>query len=299
MPDFKKILSYENVIKCLSYAILILLIWASLWSIVGEAAVPPNGSLFTLLVIFIISYLFGEIISLVDLPPLLGMLIAGFIIGNTFEINLNKKYSSILRSIALIIILLRAGLGLDPKVIRKLSAVCLRLSFIPCFIEALTISIATHLLLDFPLKWGFLLGFVLAAVTPAVVVPGMITLQENQLGTDKGIPTLVIAAASVDDVIAITGFGVCLGLVFDSGSSLVWSIFKGPVEVLIGVIYGIIIGVVLWFIPSKWDSYKNKSENVLRLNILLLSGIFSLFGSESLNLGGAGALGCLVSNCLQ
>jgi NhaP-type Na+/H+ or K+/H+ antiporter len=298
MPNFKKIVRYENVIQCLSYTILILLIWASLWSIVGEAAVPPNGSLFKLLVVFVISYLFGEIISLVGLPPLLGMLIAGFIIGNAFEINLNKKYSSILRSIALIVILLRAGLGLDPKVIRKLSAVCLRLSFIPCLIEALTVSLATHLLLDFPLKWGFLLGFVLAANSPSIV-PGMITLQENQLGTDKGIPTLLIAAASVDNVIAITGFGICLGSVFYSGSSLVWSIFKGPIEVLVGVIYGIIIGVVLWFIPSKWDSYKNKSKNTLRLNILLLSGIFSLFGSASLDLGGAGALGCLVNNCLQ
>jgi NhaP-type Na+/H+ or K+/H+ antiporter len=298
MPNFKKIVSYENVIQCLSYTILILLIWASLWSIVGEAAVPPNGSLFKLLVVFVISYSFGEIISLVGLPPLLGMLIAGFIIGNAFEINLNKKYSSILRSIALVVILLRAGLGLDTKVIRKLSAICLRLSFIPCLIEALTISLATHLLLDFPLKWGFLLGFVLAAISPSIV-PGMITLQENQLGTDKGIPTLLIAAASVDNLIAITGFGVCLGLVFYSGSSLVWSIFKSPVEVLVGVIYGIIIGVVLWFIPSKWDSYKNKSKNTLRLNILLLLGIFSLFGSASLDLGGAGALGCLVNNCLQ
>ncbi len=98
----------------------------------------------------------------------------------------------------------------------------------------------------------------------------------------------MIAAASVDDVLAITGFGLCLGLVFDTNSSLVGSILKGPVEALIGVTYGVILGFILWYIPAKEDS---KS---LRISLLLLSGIFALFGSISMDLGGAGPLACLV-----
>lgn len=188
------------------------------------------------------------------------------------------------------IILLRAGLGLDPKAILKLSAVCIRLSFCPCIVETVVVAVVSHFLLDFPIVWGLLMGFVLAAVSPAVVVPGLISLQEMGYGVDKGIPTLVIAASSVDDVLAITGFGLCLGIVFDSNSSIVWNIFKGPVEALAGVGFGILIGLILWFVPQKEDS------NPLRLSLLLLSGVFALFGSISLNMGGAGPLACLVAS---
>ena len=205
--------------------------------------------------------------------------------GNAFEINLNEKLSSVLRSIALVIILLRAGMELDPKAVLKLSTVCLRLSFTPLIIEAVAVAFVSHLLLDFPIKWGFLLGFVLGAVSPAVVVPGMISLQEKGYGVDKSVPTLVIAAASIDDVMAITGFGLCLG--FDTNSSIVWSIFKGPVEALAGVAFGTFIGIILWFIPPNKDSIHQK------FTVLLLAACFAQFGSAALDMGGAGPLACL------
>ena len=214
-------------------------------------------------------------------------ILTGFVIGNAFEINLNDRISSILRSIGLIVILLRAGLELDPKAVLKLSTVCLRLSFTPLIIEAIVVAFASHLLLDFPIEWGFLLGFVLGAVSPAVVVPSMIALQEKGLGVDKSIPTIIIAAASIDDVMAITGFGICLGIVFDTNTSIVWSVFKGPVEALAGIAFGIVIGVILWFIPP------NKESIHQRLTIILLAGIFAQFGSTALDMGGAGPLACL------
>ena len=288
MSDIWKKFSYENINKYLTYVLVLLLIWGSIWSLRGEDALPPNGYLFNILLLFVVSYLSGELIKCVGLPPLLAMLITGFIIGNVFELNLDKKLSAILRSTALVIILLRAGLGLDPKAIVKLSTVCVRLSFIPCLVETLTVAVASHLLLGFPIVWGALLGFVLAAVSPAVVVPGLILLQEKGFGVDKGVPTLVIAAASIDDVLAITGFGLCIALVFDSKSSLLWNIMRGPVEVVVGVALGALIGFILWYIPS------GKTSNNQRLLILLLSGIFSLFGSLAIDMGGAGPLACLV-----
>ena len=93
-----------------------------------------------------------------------------------------------------------------------------------------------------------MLGFVVASVSPAVVVPAMITIQEKQLGAAKGIPTLIIASASIDNVLAITGFSVCLSLVFAPAAqaSFVWSILKGPTEALIGIVVGLIVGYTLW-----------------------------------------------------
>ena len=108
-------------------------------------------------------------------------------------------------------ILTQAGLGLDPLALRKLSWGVIRLAFLRCLVEAVAAAVSVHLILEFPLDWGFMLGFVIAAVTPAVVVPSMLNLQQNGLGVARGIPTLVIAAASIDDVLAISGFGVVLG----------------------------------------------------------------------------------------
>ena len=99
----------------------------------------------------------------------------------------------------------------------------IRLAFTPCLVETIIVGISSRLLFkyaldyEFPWLWGFLLGFILAAVSPAVVVPSLLELQDKGYGVVKGIPTLVIAAASVDDVLAISGFSILLGLAFQGG----------------------------------------------------------------------------------
>ncbi|MCL4129876.1 UNVERIFIED_CONTAM: hypothetical protein GTU68_064674 [Idotea baltica] len=159
---------------------------------------------------------------------------------------------------------------------------------IPCLVETSVVAVVSHLLLDFPWKWGFMLGFVLAAVSPAVVVPCLLSLSDQGYGVEKGIPTLVIAAASIDDVIAISGFGICLGMIFSTGSA-VWQGMKGPLEFGMGILYGIIVGVILWLLPNK------RTENAIlyRFFLLLGAGLLAVFGSKGIHFGGAGALGCL------
>jgi NhaP-type Na+/H+ or K+/H+ antiporter len=237
-------LSYQR----LSHFIIIILFWSLLWSIYGDPALPVGGHLFHLIILFIVSCISAQMCQLIYCPPLFGSLIVGFIYGNVFNVTLNTEVASMLRSASLVVILLEAGLELDPKVIRKMSFVCLRMAFVPLVVEVLAITFATYFLIDFPLKWGFLLGFVLAAASPAIVVPGMLKLQEKRLGVDKGIPTLVIAAASIDDIMAITGFSICLGQVFTSDTSMAWTVLKGPVEAVVGVVAAIAIGIFLWFL---------------------------------------------------
>ncbi|CAJ0915459.1 unnamed protein product [Ranitomeya imitator] len=207
---------------------MIVLVWAVMWSITGPECLP-GGNLFGILVLLLSAFIGGKLVGLVrirnlpPLPPLLGMLLAGFLIRNipfiTDQVQISYKWSASLRNIALAIILTRGGLGLDPKALRKLKAVCLRLSFAPCVIETCSAALFSYLLIGLPLTWGFMLGFVLGAVSPAVVVPAMLLLQKEGYGVDKGIPTLLMAAGSFDDVLAITGFNTCFGMAFSSGKN--------------------------------------------------------------------------------
>ncbi|RWS02343.1 mitochondrial sodium/hydrogen exchanger 9B2-like protein [Dinothrombium tinctorium] len=289
--DLKELRRY-SLLK-LPTILIILLIWSCVWSLFDELALPPNGNLFWLIILFIATYFAGEICSLISAPPLVGMLIAGFILRNTTSMKIDAQVSSILRNVALTVILLRAGFGLNPNDLKKLSGVCLRLSFSPCIVETICIAVTTHFLLGLSWQWGFLLGFVLAAVSPAVVVPGMILLNERKLGTDKGVPTLVIAAASVDDVLAITGFGVFLGTVFSSHQSLAWQIAKGPLEAIVGLVAGLFIGVLLWFVPVHLENEKSAPEKKQRLALTLFFGLILVFISQKIGWSGIGPLGAL------
>ena len=108
-----------------------------------------------------------------------------------------------------------------------------------------------HFPLGFPITNGFLLGFVLAGVSPAVIIPSLIPLIEQGYGVAKGIPTLVIAACSADDVVAISGFGIFLGITFIQDGNLIDLILHGPIELLIGLSFGLCWGLIARYLPHK------------------------------------------------
>ncbi|XP_069123736.1 sodium/hydrogen exchanger 9B2-like [Argopecten irradians] len=283
---------HGNLAWYMQFFILVGITWTVLVSLTHSEALP-GGNFFSLFVLFYGAIIGGYLISFLRLPPLLGMLIVGAALRNIpmvkiVGMSIDMGWSSALRQIALTVILIRAGLGLDPKALRKLSFTVLRLAFIPCLAECCAEAIAAHFLLGFPWEWGFMLGFVLAAVSPAVVVPSLLSLSDRGYGLEKGIPTLVIAAASVDDVLAITGFGVVLGIAFSKGD-IALTIVKGPLEALLGIVYGIIVGVIMWYLPSK----DTKNASLYRSLLLLGAGMLATFGSSIVHLSGAGPLGCL------
>ena len=119
--------------------------------------------------------------------------------------ELDPILSRSLRTLCLAVILLRAGLELDPVQLWRLSGMVIRATFIPCFVEAAAVAALSHFILGFPWTVGFMLGFVLAAVSPAVIIPCLMSLSERGYGVAKGIPTLVISACAADDVVAISG----------------------------------------------------------------------------------------------
>ncbi|KAK2498830.1 hypothetical protein MC885_004735 [Smutsia gigantea] len=207
------------------------------------------------------------------------MLLAGFLIKNIPVINDNvqikHKWSSALRSIALSIILVRAGLGLDSKALKKLKGVCVRLSMGPCLVEACTSALLAH--------------FLMGAVSPAVVVPSMLLLQGGGYGVEKGVPTLLMAAGSFDDILAITGFNTCLGVAFSTGSTI-FNILRGVLEVVIGVATGFLLGFFVQFFPSTDQDGCTWKRAFLVLGLSVLA----MFSSMHFGFPGSGGLCTLV-----
>ncbi|KAK2572720.1 Sodium/hydrogen exchanger 9B2 [Acropora cervicornis] len=281
--------------RFLTRGAIVLLSWAVLWSIVGRD-VLAGGNIFGIFIVIVLAALGGFLtrrLSKDALPSLLGMLIVGFILRNVPGVDvaryIDKTWSASLRSMALVVILTRSGLELDPGALKRLKFSVIRLAFCPCIGEAIAVAVVGKLLLDMPWLWGFQLGFVLGAVTPAVVVPQLLTLQAKGFGVKQGIPTLVMAASSFDDVIAISLFGVFLGIAFSKGN-LVFNIFRGPIELLMGVVFGSLVGLLCWFLPNKMEADRSRNRFVILLGCALLS----VFGSNKAQFSGAGALGVLV-----
>ncbi|XP_035227217.1 sodium/hydrogen exchanger 9B2-like [Stegodyphus dumicola] len=222
------------------------------------------------------------------------MLIVGFLFRNVTFIpyykDISIKWASVLRGSALVVILLKAGLGLDAVKLRKLKLVVFQLSFAPCLVETAITGISSHYLLQLPWPWAIMLGFIISAVSPAVVVPSLLTLQEKKLGTNKGIPTLVIAAASMDDIIAITGFTVMLSISV-SKDEWIWSFVKGPLEPVVGLLYGILVGVSFWYVPNSESS--KQVQTYYQFLMLCFGGLSAMFLSKAFEFAGAGPLACL------
>jgi len=204
--------------------------------------------------------------------------------------DLDPAISRTLRSICLTVILLMAGLELDPVALMKLSGMVVRATFIPCFVEALVVAVLSNLIIGLPWTVGFMLGFVLAAVSPAVIIPCLMSLSQRGFGVAKGIPTLVIAACSADDVVAISGFGIFMGLTFSTGAPLWQLILHGPIEVFIGVGFGLLWGILAQWIPNK----DHHHVVFFRWLILLGGGLIAIFGAQLIHYDGAGGLATII-----
>ena len=226
-------------------------------------------SVISLCLLVIFSSTLGYLFRLIRLPSLLGMLLAGIIYThvtyNTISISpIPRSASSTLRSIALVIILSRGGLGISPTKLRARAFEILRLATIPCLGETVIVAVACYLIVGVAKEywyWAAMAGCTVAAVSPAVVLPLMLHLQEKRYGTKRGIPTMIIAASSFDDVISISLFFVFLTLAY-STSELAITLIRGPLELLAGLVYGILIGIIGKYIARETRICKQKQVNV-------------------------------------
>ena len=192
--------------------------------------------------------LFGLVGSLIfkklNLPPLIGMLIAGILIGPNFLNLLDTsllEISSSIRKVALIIILTRAGLGLDLDSLKRNGRPALLLSFIPATFELIAITIFAPMFFNITYLEAAILGTVLAAVSPAVIVPRMLKLKEQGY---KDIPEMILAGASIDDIYVIVLFTTFTGLALGNDVSIL-AYINIPISIILGIIVGIISALIL------------------------------------------------------
>lgn len=207
----------------------------------------------SLALIFLCGLLLGSIFQKIKLPPLLGMIITGIILG-PHTLNLIDQsvlsISSDLRQIALIIILTRAGLNLDINSLKKVGRPAILMCFVPACFEIIGMVLLAPPLLGISILDALIMGTVVAAVSPAVIVPKMLKLIETGYGKDKSIPQMIMAGASVDNVFVIVLFTSFTGLAQGESFSPI-SLIQVPISIILGIGLGILIGILLGFFFKK------------------------------------------------
>ncbi len=221
--------------------------------------------------ILIIGYILGLLFEKLNLPSLLGMLITGIIVG-PFALNLLDKniliISGDLRKFALIIILLRAGLALDLRDLKQVGRPAVLLCFVPAVFEIAAITLIAPHLFDISYLEAGILGTVIAAVSPAVVVPRMLKLMHQNYGSDKKIPQLIMAGASVDDIFVIILFFTLLRI-SQGGQVTTFDFFKAPLSIILGAAFGVITGYSLSYIFKRFH-IRDSSKIIILLSLSIL-----------------------------
>ncbi|MDD2285177.1 MAG: cation:proton antiporter [Paludibacter sp.] len=227
--------------------------------------------------IFLLALLLGYISNKLRLPALLGMLITGIVLG-PHALNLIASsllsISTELRQTALVIILLRAGLALDINDLKKVGRPAILMSFVPALFEIGGMMLIAPPLLGVGLIEAAIMGSVVAAVSPAVIVPKMLYLMENKIGTKKGIPQMIMAAGSVDDVFVIVLFTAFTTLALGEEVSSA-SFVQIPVSIITGLILGVLVG---WALTTYFKRYHMRDSIKL---LIIMSFAFLFLTLES------------------
>lgn len=211
--------------------------------------------------IFIFGLLFGNMFKQFNLPALIGMILAGILIGPYFLEWLSEDMISLapeLRQIALVIILTRAGLSLNLKDIRKVGRPAALLSFLPALFEIIGITFLAPIIFDINTYEAMLLACVLAAVSPAIIVPKMLELKKMGFGKKRRIPDMITLAASLDDIFVIVLFTTALSLVSKEEVNY-QAFFSVPSSIILGIGVGVVLGIGFLIFDDLFDlSHVNK-----------------------------------------
>ena len=236
----------------------------------------------SLSLIFLAGLFMAAICQKLKLPRIIGMLVTGILLG-PYVLNLLDPsilgISSELRQMALIIILIKAGLSLDLADLKKVGRPAVLLSFVPASFEILGYVLFAPVLLAVTRTEAAVMGAVLAAVSPAVVVPRMLHLMEEKYGTREGIPQMIMAGASCDDIFVIVLFSTFAGMA-QGGKAEVAELLNIPISILLGVAVGAVFGYALSKLFETAYAHKHLIRNSLKV-IVVLGAAFLLIAIET------------------
>lgn len=236
----------------------------------------------SLSLIFLVGLAMGAICQRLKLPRIIGMLVTGIILGPYVLDLLDPSILSIsadLRKIALIIILIKAGLSLDISDLKKAGRSAILMSFIPATFEIIGYVIFAPVLLKINRVEAAVMGAVLAAVSPAVVVPRMVSLIEQKYGTQKAIPQMIMAGASCDDIFVIVLFTTFLSMI-QGGQVNIINFINIPVSIILGILLGAVTGYAMYLFFETAYARKHYVRNSMKV-IIVLGVSFLLVSIES------------------
>ncbi|MCI8397884.1 MAG: sodium:proton antiporter [Oscillibacter sp.] len=235
----------------------------------------------SLALIFLAGYALASAAQALRLPRIIGMLAAGILLG-PYALNLLAPpllaISADLRQMALVIILIKAGLSLNLRDLKKVGRPALLMAFLPALFEILAFLLFAPLVLHLERAEAAVMGAVLAAVSPAVVVPRMVQLIEEGYGTEKGVPQMILAGASLDDVFVIVLFSTFTRMAQGGGVGP-GDFLRIPVSIVLGVLLGTCTGRALsWFFEFR-HARRHTVRNSIKV-LILLSAAFLLLAAE-------------------
>lgn len=236
----------------------------------------------SLSIIFLVGLSMAFICRKIKLPRIIGMLITGIALG-PFVLDLLDPQilgiSSELRQMALIIILIKAGLSLNVSDLKKVGRPAVLMSFLPALFEIGAFVLLAPRLLHITVLDSAIMGAVLGAVSPAVVVPRMVQLMDENCGTDKQIPQLILAGASLDDVFVIVLLSTFINMA-QGGSAKIMDFVNIPISIILGILLGAAFGFVLAFLFELAHKRGNSMRQSIK-TIILLGAAFLLMAIET------------------
>ena len=225
----------------------------------------------SLSLIFLVGLAMGAICQRLKLPRIIGMLVTGILLGPYVLDFLDPSILSIsaeLRKMALIIILLKAGLSLDLNDLKKAGRSAILLSFVPASCEIIGYVLFAPVILGISRIEAAVMGAVLAAVSPAVVVPRMVSLMERKYGTEKAIPQMIMAGASCDDIFVIVLFTTFLSMA-QGGRADIIDFVNIPVSIILGILLGAVAGYGLYLFFETSYAHRHCVRNSMKVIIVL------------------------------
>ena len=233
-------------------------------------------------IVLLVGLILASLIEKLKLPRIVGMLAAGILCG-PYVLNLLDpsilSISADLRKIALVIILIKAGLSLNLADLKQVGRPAVLMSFLPAVFEIIGYAVLAPILFQIDFAEALLLGSILAAVSPAVVVPRMVQLIETGYGTEKSIPQMILAGASCDDIFVIVLFSAFLSM-NQGGTFEVGQLLDVPVSIVLGLLIGALIGYVIWMFFETMHAKGNTIRNSMKV-IIILGVSFLLIGVEN------------------
>lgn len=253
----------------------------------------------SLALIFLVGLSLAAICQKIKLPRIIGMLLTGILLGPYVLDMLDSSILAVsaeLRQLALVIILIKAGLSLDIHDLKQVGRSTLLLSFLPAVFEIAAFVLFAPAVLPISRLDAAMMGAVLGAVSPAVVVPRMVQLMDEKYGTQKGIPQMILAGASLDDVFVIVLFSAFINIA-QGGHAGVMDFLNIPISIVLGMLCGATVGLALSWLFETAYARKHLVRNSLKV-IIILGAAFLLLALETLLEGKVAVSGLIAVMCM-